>query len=71
MDLKRYFRGPFVWVIVLAIVGLFLIKFVSVGDAPKAVSTSQINQYLSTNQVAKATIKDKEQQVVLKLKDGK
>ncbi|MDX6255180.1 MAG: cell division protease FtsH [Frankiales bacterium] len=69
MDLKRYFRGPFVWVIVLAVVGLFLIKVVSVGNAPKPVSTSQVMTYLAKGQVVKATIKDKEQQVVLKLTD--
>ncbi|MDX6212153.1 MAG: cell division protease FtsH, partial [Frankiales bacterium] len=69
MDLKRYFRGPFVWVIVLAVVGLFLIKVVSVGNAPKAVSTSQAITYLQKGEVVKATIKDKEQQLVLKLTD--
>ncbi len=73
MDLKRYFRGPVVWVIVFAFVGLALIKFVSVGQAPKSVTLSQVDTYLSSGQVVKATIKDKEQQVVLKLKgnDGK
>jgi cell division protease FtsH len=70
MDLKRYFRGPVVWVIVLAFVGLALIKFVSVGNSPKDVSLSKVDNYIATQQVTKATIKDKEQQVVLKLKDG-
>src|SRR3954451_4723782 len=69
MDLKRYFRGPVVWVIVFAFVGLALIKFVSVGQAPKSVTLSKVDQYLSSGQVVKATIKDKEQQVVLKLND--
>jgi cell division protease FtsH len=70
MDLKRYFRGPVVWVIVLAFVGLALLHFVSVGDAPKAVSTAKVDQAIAAQTVTKATIKDKEQLVVLKLKDG-
>ena len=71
MDLKRYFRGPVVWVIVLAFVGLALLQFVSVGDAPKTVTTATGRQgHRDPDQVAKATIKDKEQLVVLKLKNG-
>src|SRR5437762_3410181 len=71
MDLKRYFRGPVVWIFVAVIVVLLMVKFVSVGDAPKNVSLGRVNQLLvAGNQVSKATIKDKEQQIVLKLKDG-
>ncbi|BEP14318.1 ATP-dependent zinc metalloprotease FtsH [Acidothermaceae bacterium B102] len=70
MDLKRYFRGPVVWVIVLAFVGLALLHFVSVGDAPKAVSTAAVDKAIVSQTVVKATIKDKEQLVVLKLKSG-
>ena len=60
MDLKRYFRGPIVWIFVAVIVVLLMVKFVSVGDTPKNVSLGKVNQLLTAsapaNQVTKVTV---------------
>ena len=42
MDLKRYFRGPFVAVLVVLLLFFFLYRYASSGTSYKQADTSQV-----------------------------
>ena len=42
MDLKRYFRGPFVAVLVILLLFFFVYRYASSGTSYKPVDTSQV-----------------------------
>ncbi|MCA1281940.1 ATP-dependent zinc metalloprotease FtsH [Saccharopolyspora sp. 7B] len=70
MDLKRLLRNPLLWILaVLALIMSLSVLF----DETKAyqqVSTSDALRQISEGKVAEATIQDKEQRVLLTLKQG-
>ncbi|MGW0891958.1 ATP-dependent zinc metalloprotease FtsH [Saccharopolyspora gloriosae] len=70
MDLKRLLRNPLLWILaVLALIMSLSVLF----DETKAyqqVSTSEALRQISEGKVAEATIQDKEQRVLLNLKQG-
>ncbi|MFR9728475.1 ATP-dependent zinc metalloprotease FtsH [Saccharopolyspora sp. MS10] len=70
MDLKRLLRNPLIWILaVLALIMSLSVLF----DETKAyqqVSTSDALRQISEGKVAEATIQDKEQRVLLTLKQG-
>ncbi|MFL6137679.1 MAG: ATP-dependent zinc metalloprotease FtsH [Frankiaceae bacterium] len=70
MDVKRYFRGPIVYLIVLALLVLGLVKFVGASTGYDTVATSRIERAITTDQVRSVEILDKEQQVKATLKNG-
>ena len=71
MNLRRTIRGPITWLIVAVVVVLALLTFTGTSGGYKSVPLSKIESAISAGNVASATLKDKEQQVQITLKDGK
>src|SRR3954465_5099307 len=70
MDLKRYLRGPLLW-IVLAILPVLVPATVVHGSGGYShVDTSKVITAIKAGQVDQATVKDKEQQIQVTLKEG-
>ncbi|MFL6240578.1 MAG: ATP-dependent metallopeptidase FtsH/Yme1/Tma family protein, partial [Actinomycetes bacterium] len=68
--MKRYLRGPLLW-IVLAILAVLVLTTVVHGNGGYAhVDTSRVITAIKAGQVQSATVKDKEQQIQVTLKDG-
>ena len=63
MDLKRYFRGPFVAVLVVLLLFFFLYRYASSGTTYKAVDTSQVISAIENNQVKSALLIDSTQTI--------
>jgi cell division protease FtsH len=63
MDLKRYFRGPFVAVLVVLLLFFFLYRYASSGTTYKAVDTSQVITAIENNQVKSALLIDSTQTI--------
>src|SRR5947209_3799721 len=69
MNLRRTVRGPITWLIVAVVVVLALLTFTGSSGGYKSASLSAIENAISKNQVKTATLKDKEQQIQVTLKD--
>ena len=70
MNLKRYFRGPLFW---LVLVGLLLLTFLQVfksSDGYKQVDTSTVQNAITGGQVKSAQLFDKEQRIEIVTTDG-
>jgi cell division protease FtsH len=63
MDLKRYFRGPFVAILVVLLLFFFLYRYASSGTTYKAVDTSQVISAIEHNQVKSALLIDSTQTI--------
>jgi cell division protease FtsH len=59
MDLKRYFRGPFLAVLVTLVVVIAVFEYASAGGGYKSVNTSQVVSLISNGQVRSAQLIDK------------
>src|SRR5436305_5694493 len=71
MNLRRTIRGPITWLIVAVVVVLALLTFTGTSGGYKSVPLSKIESAVSAGNVASATLKDKEQQIQVTLKDGR
>src|ERR1044072_2250850 len=71
MDVKRYFRGPVMWIVLAVLAVVVLMQVVSSSGGYKTVDTGQVVQAIDKNQVeqAKLTTGD-EQTIKVELKDG-
>ncbi|WP_344633334.1 ATP-dependent zinc metalloprotease FtsH [Streptomyces glaucosporus] len=71
MDVKRYFRGPVMWIVLAALAVVVLMNVVGSSGGYKTVDTGQVVQAINQNKVqsAKLTTGD-EQTVQVQLKDG-
>src|ERR1017187_7518332 len=63
MDLKRYFRGPFVAVIVVLLVFVFLYRYASSGTSYKQADTSQVISLIEAGKVKSALLIDTNQTI--------
>src|SRR2546423_754476 len=70
MDLKRYLRGPLLWIVLAVLAVLVLTTVVHGNGGYSHVDTSQVVTAIKTGQVDSATVKDKEQQIQVTLKKG-
>ncbi|HET6816650.1 MAG TPA: ATP-dependent zinc metalloprotease FtsH [Mycobacteriales bacterium] len=70
MNLRRTFRGPITWLIVAVVLVLALLTITSTSGGYKSVSLSEIEKAIGNQQVASATLKDKEQQIQVTMKSG-
>ena len=68
--MKRYFRGPFVWIALLVLVLLLAAQVVSSGGGAERVKTSEILAAIESDQVKSALLVDREQRVEITLQDG-
>ncbi len=71
MDVKRYFRGPVMWIVLAVLAVVVLMQVVGSSGGYKTVDTGQVVQAINENKVesAKLTTGD-EQTVKVQLKDG-
>ena len=70
MDVKRYFRGPFVAVLVVLLLFFFLYRYASSGTSYKSVDTSQVINLIESGQVKSALLVDTDQTIQITTKSG-
>jgi cell division protease FtsH len=71
MDLKRYFRGPVLWVVAIGLLVILVTWGVNSDGAVEPVDTSEIVQRIDANQVKSAKIVDKDQRIEVTLTSGR
>jgi cell division protease FtsH len=70
MDIRRLFRGPFVWIALAVLLVIVASSLLGNVGAPKDVDTSQIVSAIQDDKVTQATIVDREQRIEVTLSDG-
>jgi cell division protease FtsH len=70
IDVRRYFRGPFVWVAIVVLAVLVGAQMLSASGGYKKVNTSEVLADISSDQVASATNIGSDQVIQLVLKNG-
>jgi cell division protease FtsH len=70
MDVKRYFRGPFVAVLVVLLLFFFLYRYASSGTSYKQADTSQVVSMIDKGQVKSALLIDSSQTIQITPKNG-
>jgi cell division protease FtsH len=70
MDLKRYFRGPFVAVLVMLLVFFVVYEYASSGNAYTQTDTSRVVSLIEKGDVKSALLTDKEQTIQITTKSG-
>jgi cell division protease FtsH len=70
MDLKRYFRGPFVAVLVMLLVFFVVYEYASSGTPYTPADTSKVVSLIESGQVKSALLIDKDQTIEITTKSG-
>lgn len=70
MDIKRYLRGPLVWVLLIGVLLVVLLQLFNGGDDYKDVDTSKVVAAINHDKVKSALVTDKDQTIQVTLKDG-
>ena len=70
MDVKRYFRGPFIAVLVVLLLFFFLYRYASSGTSYKSADTSQVVTMIEKGQVKSALLIDSSQTIQITPKNG-
>ncbi|HEY2578555.1 MAG TPA: ATP-dependent zinc metalloprotease FtsH [Streptosporangiaceae bacterium] len=70
MDLKRYFRGPFLGILVTLFVVVLVFEYASGGSSYKSVSTSQVVKAIEGNQVSSAQLLNKDNMIQITTTGG-
>ncbi len=70
MDVKRYFRGPLLWILLLGLLVALLMWGINPGPSYEKVDTSKVVQEINAGQVKSAKIIDKDQRIELTLTNG-
>ncbi|OAR26342.1 cell division protein FtsH [Streptomyces sp. ERV7] len=71
MDVKRYFRGPVMWIVLAVLAVVVLMQVVGSSGGYKTVDTSEVVQAIDKNQVDEAKITTGDESVIkVDLKDG-
>lgn len=71
MDVKRYFRGPVMWIVLAVLAVVVLMQVVSSSGGYKTVDTGEVIQAISKNQVEQAKLTTGDEQILkIELKDG-
>ncbi len=71
MNLKRLFKGPWLWIIVITVVVMAIVIGTSNADGYKSVKTATMVSYLEDGKVKEVTFVDGDQQIQATLDDGK
>src|SRR5215472_5870482 len=71
MDLKRYFRGPFVAVLVMLLLFFIVFAYANRGESYTPTSTSKVVTDINNGDVQSATLIDKNQTIEIITKDNK
>ncbi|WP_149829274.1 ATP-dependent zinc metalloprotease FtsH [Streptomyces tailanensis] len=71
MDVKRYFRGPVMWIVLAVLAVVVLMQVVGSSGGYKTVDTGQVVQAINDNKVQEAKLTTGEEQTIkVQLKDG-
>ncbi|WEH40438.1 ATP-dependent zinc metalloprotease FtsH [Streptomyces sp. AM 2-1-1] len=71
MDVKRYFRGPVMWIVLAVLAVVVLMQVVGSSGGYKTVDTAKVIQAISKNQVESAKLTTGDEQILkIELKDG-
>ncbi|MFC4495268.1 ATP-dependent zinc metalloprotease FtsH [Streptomyces ovatisporus] len=71
MDVKRYFRGPVMWIVLAVLAVVVLMQVVGSSGGYKTVDTGQVVQAIDQDKVKSAELTTGDEQIVkLELKDG-
>ena len=71
MDVKRYFRGPVMWIVLAVLAVVVLMQVVGSSGGYKTVDTGQVVQAINDNKVESAKITTGDEQIIkVELKDG-
>ncbi|MGL5857027.1 MAG: ATP-dependent zinc metalloprotease FtsH [Angustibacter sp.] len=70
MTVKRLLRGPFIWVVLVIMIGLAVMRLGSIGESYQRVDTSAALQLVQQGKVQEATLVDRDQRIDLILKPG-
>ena len=70
MDLKRFFRGPLLLVLLAVLVITITLGWANSGSSYQAKDTSQVVQLIQNGQVRSAVLTDKNQTIQITTKDG-
>ncbi len=71
MDVKRYFRGPLLWILLFGILVALVMWGVKPGRSFEKVDTSKVVQEIDAGQVKSAKIVDKDQRIEVTLHNDK
>jgi len=71
MDVKRYFRGPLLWVLLFGVLVALVMWGVNPGQTYEKVDTSTVVTAIQNGQVKSAKIVDKDQVIQITTQDGK
>ncbi|GAA0223852.1 ATP-dependent zinc metalloprotease FtsH [Actinomadura nitritigenes] len=71
MDVKRYFRGPLLWILLFGLLVALVMWGVNPGRSFEKTDTSRVVQEIDAGQVKSAKIVDKDQRIEVTLKNGK
>jgi len=71
MDVKRYFRGPVMWIVLAVLAVVVLMQVVGSSGGYKTVDTGQVVQAINDNKVEQAKLTTGDEQIIkVQLKDG-
>jgi len=71
MDVKRYFRGPVMWIVLAVLAVVVLMQVVGSSGGYKTVDTGQVVQAINENKVESAKLTTGDEQIIkVSLKDG-
>ncbi|GHI15688.1 ATP-dependent zinc metalloprotease FtsH [Streptomyces virginiae] len=71
MDVKRYFRGPVMWIVLAVLAVVVLMNVVGSGGGYKSVDTSEVIKAINTGQVETAKLTTGDSQMIkIELKQG-
>jgi cell division protease FtsH len=70
MDVKRYFRGPLLWILLFGLLVALVMWGVNPGGSYEKTDTSKVITAINNNQVKSALVVDKDQRIEITLKDG-
>jgi len=71
MDVKRYFRGPVMWIVLAVLAVVVLMQVVGSSGGYKTVDTGQVVQAINENKVESAKLTTGDEQIIkVQLKDG-
>ncbi|MBW8487742.1 ATP-dependent zinc metalloprotease FtsH [Actinomadura parmotrematis] len=70
MDVKRYFRGPLLWILLFGLLVALVMWSVNPGHSYDKADTSKVVSEIQSGQVKSAKIIDKDQRIEVTLKNG-
>jgi cell division protease FtsH len=70
MDFKRILRGPFIWVVLIVLIGLSVLRLGSIGESFQRIDTSSALTLIEQGKVDKVKLVDGDQRIDLTLRKG-